>query len=174
VYSAATSQELIETIVFGAMWGLGSVTFGIGTNIVGNSLGFSIILGLTSTLGSGIVMVALHPKEVTSPEGIYNWVALCVTVFGLVILGYAGIKKEQDQERASSAGLLQKERMTSDDDKPSFVVGLLVCLLSGALSPCLNLSLSFGHPIQVPPSPFTCSCCLGGASSEWAPTQSYP
>ena len=35
--------------------GMGSVAFGIGTKIVGNSLGFSIILGLTSTLGNAIV-----------------------------------------------------------------------------------------------------------------------
>ena len=77
VYSAATSTEIFETVVFGAAWGLGSVTFGVGTSMVGNSLGFSIILGLTSTLGSGIVLVARHPKEVTSPEGIF--VSLCPT-----------------------------------------------------------------------------------------------
>ena len=76
-----------------------------------------------------------------------NWVALAVTVVGLVVLAYAGVKKEREQERYRSAGLLQKS-YTEAAEKPSFVVGLMVCLLSGALSPMLNLSLSFGKPIQ--------------------------
>ena len=55
IYAAASNILIAKIIVFGAMWGMGSVAFGIGTKIVGNSLGFSIILGLTSTLGNAIV-----------------------------------------------------------------------------------------------------------------------
>eukprot|EP01049_Picozoa_sp_SAG25_P022965 SAG25_NODE_9484_length_370_cov_1.324723_1_plen_62_part_10 len=44
VYAAATTGEIIEVVIFGACWGLGSTTFGLGCDMVGNSLGFSIIL----------------------------------------------------------------------------------------------------------------------------------
>ena len=47
-------------------WGIGSTLFGVGTNAVGNSLGFSLILGLTATLGSAIVLVVLHPNDIAT------------------------------------------------------------------------------------------------------------
>ena len=100
-----------------------------------------------------------------------NWVALAVTVVGLVVLAYAGVKKEREQERYRSAGLLQKS-YTEAAEKPSFVVGLMVCLLSGALSPMLNFSISFGKPIQA----LTMNTTIHGhpvkhldANSPWGP-----
>ena len=64
---------MLRRVCGGCLQGLGSVTFGLGTAAVGNSLGFSIILGLPATLGSGIVLVVQHPEEIWTPVGICNW-----------------------------------------------------------------------------------------------------
>ena len=48
---AADVGKLILTSFFGIGWGIGSQLFGIGIHMVGNSLGFALILGFAATLG---------------------------------------------------------------------------------------------------------------------------
>lgn len=44
VYQTAPSEAKIYAAGFGLLWGVGSVMFGQGVDIVGNALGFAIIL----------------------------------------------------------------------------------------------------------------------------------
>lgn len=97
IYQAARTQDLVLTLLFGFLWGCGSVCFGAGTDMVGNSLGFAIILGLTSALGSAIPLVALHPSEIGSQEGICTWIGLVIVAVGLYLLAVAGSRKEKEQ-----------------------------------------------------------------------------
>ena len=62
-------QDLGIVALFGAGWGCGSITFGLGTFMVGNSLGFSIILGLTCTLGGTVVLLVQDAGQVRSRPG---------------------------------------------------------------------------------------------------------
>jgi L-rhamnose-H+ transport protein len=148
IYETAETKDIVLTAVFGAGWGLGSTLFGVGTNAVGNSLGFSIILGLTATLGSAIVLVALHPKDIATREGHYTFAGLAVTMVGLACCGYAGSRKEREQVEAENESRLLKIEENASGGEPKqipFCVGMVICLLSGALSPMLNLGLAFGN-----------------------------
>lgn len=114
IYETSEGRDIVLAGVFGAGWGLGSTLFGVGTNAVGNSLGFSIILGLTATLGSAIVLVALHPKHIETKEGYYTFAGLAVTIVGLACCGYAGSRKEREQAEADKEErLLKIEESTS-------------------------------------------------------------
>eukprot|EP01043_Picozoa_sp_COSAG02_P016608 COSAG02_NODE_735_length_17872_cov_20.966860_6_plen_457_part_00 len=108
IYETAKATDIVLTALFGAGWGIGSTLFGVGTNAVGNSLGFSIILGLTATLGSAIVLVALHPHDIATKEGYYTFGGLAVTVVGLACCGYAGARKEREQSEAEKEDRLLK------------------------------------------------------------------
>lgn len=44
VYRDASISAVIYSVGFGFLWGIGSVLFGLGVAIVGNALGFAIIL----------------------------------------------------------------------------------------------------------------------------------
>ncbi|KAA0160118.1 hypothetical protein FNF28_05546 [Cafeteria roenbergensis] len=101
VYAGAPQSAYLATILFGGSWGLGSVTFGIGTTMVGNSLGFSIILGMTAVLGSVIPLVVLNPDKIATPAGYADFAALAVAAVGLAMLGWAGMLRER--ERAAAA-----------------------------------------------------------------------
>jgi len=177
VYSAAYATHGISVFakvaLFGAGWGLGSVTFGLGTNIVGNSLGFSIILGATAAFGSLIPLLVNHPDDVGKPVGEVNFLSLFVTVLGLAVLAYAGVVKEAEQQQGKtetiesivapgkpkykrvSDSLLQVgdtgrgsvEAPAAEAAPPSLTTGLLFCAMSGTFSPMLNLALAFGQPI---------------------------
>jgi len=44
VYSDSPTSAVLYALMFGFLWGWGSVCFGLGADAVGNSLGFSLIL----------------------------------------------------------------------------------------------------------------------------------
>lgn len=44
VYSSAPPKDVGLAVGFGALWGMGSVAFGVGVDAVGAALGFSLIL----------------------------------------------------------------------------------------------------------------------------------
>lgn len=91
-------------LLFGAGWGGGSVTFGLGVAVVGNSLGFSLILGLCATLGSIIPLLVFHASDAAKKTGIFDFIALSITIAGLVLVGYAGTLKSAEQHAAKEHG----------------------------------------------------------------------
>ena len=64
---------LTETACFGFLWGVGSQLFGVGIALLGNSLGFALILGLVATVGSIVPLLALHTREAASTQGVWNF-----------------------------------------------------------------------------------------------------
>lgn len=166
VYSEVAGSKILLVAVFGSLWGIGCQLFGLGISMVGNSLGFALILGLAATLGSVIPLVALHPDEVGSRSGIFNFTGLGLAIIALVATAIAGVRKEQDSQ-AAARQLIQEARLvpkgpdnnegnnasTDDDgaqtkDKASFTTGVFVCVFSGVFSACLNLANSFGKEIS--------------------------
>lgn len=178
------THVLVEVAVFGLLWGVGSVLFGVGVNAVGNSLGFALILGLTATLGSVIPLLVFHIDEVGSAQGLCNWIALALTIIGLALCGKAGALKEKglaemfDEDiyqfvqsnsssretsrgvsRSGSESRLLSGMSESDSENVlntssampestmSLGAGVTVCLLSGVLSSCLNLAVTFGEAL---------------------------
>eukprot|EP01147_Barroeca_monosierra_P002829 gene2829-8146_t len=172
VYQDAPAAAIAKATGMGVIWGVGSTLFGLGVHAVGNSLAFSIILGLTSGLGAAIPLVSLHPSDVSSKEGISTWVGLGIIIIGLIFVGKAGQMKEKEQyqllemtpvledcitERQSIQdqhnGYSNQEDTISPSAKsvsprPSFAIGLVICLFSGLFSPALNFGLTFGSDIK--------------------------
>lgn len=137
VYSGTPWAVLLLVAVFGAGWGMGSTLFGLGISMIGMALGFAIINGLTSCLGSLIPMLALHPSDLNTPKGHVLLTGLAVVLVGIIICARAGALRDRDREAASPTGV-----------KGAFAAGFLICIFSGILSPMLNIGFSFGEPIQ--------------------------
>jgi L-rhamnose-H+ transport protein len=137
VYSGTAPSLLLLITVCGAGWGIGSTLFGLGISRIGMALGFSIILGMTSCLGSLIPMLVLHPADLNTHNGHVLLCGLAVVVVGIVICARAGALRDRDHEAVSNSGV-----------KGAFAAGFLICIFSGILSPMLNIGFSFGEPIQ--------------------------
>ena len=69
-------------------------------------------------------------------------------IVGLVFLAKSGFMKDREQSDGTITPLLLKEDPFAPADPPpkktSFKTGLLICLLSGILSPMLNFMVAFG------------------------------
>ncbi|MFQ5684678.1 MAG: L-rhamnose/proton symporter RhaT, partial [Candidatus Binatia bacterium] len=139
VYQQSEVRAVVLAIIFGAGWGAGSVLFGLGVERIGMALAFAIILGLTAALGSLVPMMVLHPEEVITAKGGIITAGLGVVLAGIFLCARAGQLKQ--------AALVAQESAASMSPAKTFGSGLLICVLSGLLSPMLNFSLAFGEGI---------------------------
>src|SRR5215217_2232522 len=100
------SSTLLYTYIFGLLWGIGGLTYGLGVRYLGVSLGSSIILGLCMVFGALIPSVYYNffPKEgkdsfsdmLNSGWGLTVIAGLVVCVIGIIVCGRAGTMKEKE------------------------------------------------------------------------------
>jgi L-rhamnose-H+ transport protein len=138
VFASTPAATIAAVALFGFGWGCGSTLFGLGISRVGMALGFAIILGMTSPLGSLLPLAILHPDQLWTPKGEHLFVGLGIVIVGIILCAIAGAKREREQKSAA-AGAPEAGR-----ERSSFLAGLLICIASGILSPMLNFSFTFG------------------------------
>src|SRR5439155_24477468 len=132
VYAPTPMPVLVRIASFGLCWGIGSVLAGLGMNLLGIGLGMAIILGLSASLGSLIPLLILTPQQLYTHQGRVYLVGTVIMLAGIGICARAGMLRD-----AANKGGLSISR------KP-FLVGFVVCCLSGLFSSALNFSYSFG------------------------------
>ena len=113
------SSTLAYTYLFGLLWGIGGLTYGLGVRYLGVALGSSIILGLCMVFGALIPSVYYQffneeGKDTISAIAGSNWGltvlgGLVVCVIGIIICGKAGIMKEKQINADDSSALVKKE-----------------------------------------------------------------
>lgn len=123
------------TILFGALWGVGGLTFGLGMRYLGVALGQSIGLGLCSGLGA-ILGPVLTGKAASLTMAVI--IGVIVTIIGIAIIGIAGAMK--------AASLPEEERKKAVKDF-NFGKGIVIAVICGLMSACFNIGLSFGEEL---------------------------
>lgn len=136
IYSS-NSVASLQAIGYGALWGVGGLTFGLSMRFLGIALGQSVALGTTAALGT--LIPSMINCELFSPKGLILLLAVAVTLIGIALVGYAGSLRsknmsEEEKRKAIKDFALKK--------------GLLIALLSGVMSACFNLGLNAGIPIR--------------------------
>ena len=145
------------TMVYGALWGVGGLTFGLSMCYLGVALGQSIALGTCAALGTLLAPIFTgHAADLTAAV---VW-GVVVTLVGIAIIGFAGHMK--------SASLSEEAKREAVKDF-NFTKGITVALLAGFMSACFNIGLAQGADLQfegVNPMfvslPATCLVTLGG------------
>lgn len=144
--SAAT---LGWTFCFGALWGVGGLTFGLTMRYLGMSLGMGIALGYCAAFGTLLppivkafvpaIPVAQTIGEIaaTTP-GRITLVGVAVCLLGIGIAALAGLNKEREMPAA------EKKKAIAEF---SFTKGILVATFSGVMSACFAFALTAGNPI---------------------------
>lgn len=165
IISQAGGSVLGYTFLFGILWGIGGLTYGLGVRYLGVSLGSSIILGLCMVFGALIpsIYYDLFPsagKDTFSAMIGHQWgltvlMGLALCVVGIIICGKAGTRKEKELSKAAFLKQLEKDPLKPATDSHGMVVstefkfglGLLVSIISGVLSACFNFGLEAGKPM---------------------------
>ena len=143
LFSAAPSFNIWMTLLFGVLWGVGGLTFGLSMRYLGVALGQSIALGTCAALGTIMGPVLLNiffpEQDPLSKLTMAVIVGVAVTLIGIAVIGVAGAMK------ASSLSEEEKKEAVKDFNFPK---GLLIALLAGFMSGCFNVGLEFGKDIN--------------------------
>ena len=143
LFAGADSFRLSMTVLFGILWGVGGLTFGLSMRYLGVALGQSIALGTCAAGGTilGPVLLNAFFPELNALSSLTAAVIIgvVVTLIGIAVIGVAGAMK--------SATLSEEEKKAAVKDF-NFPKGIVIALLAGVMSGCFNVGLEFGKDIN--------------------------
>jgi len=139
------------TYFFGAMWGLGGLTFGLSVRYLGMSLGMGVALGYCAAFGTLVPPIAKSlfstiPVDsslgdiMSSLPGLITLAGVGVCLVGILIAALAGLQKERE---------MPEEEKRKSIAEFNFKKGLMVATFSGIMSACFAFGLTAGNPIGV-------------------------
>ena len=140
ILAAAPGKSLLWTFLFGAIWGVGGLTFGLTMRYLGIALGYAIALGLCAAFGTLVppIFNGELMSIITSRSGQVILLGVLVCLGGIALSGKAGMLKEQE---------LTDEEKKESVQEFSFVKGVFVALVAGVLSAAMAYAFAAGKPI---------------------------
>jgi len=140
VLREAPASSLAWSYAFGAMWGVGGLTYGLTMRYLGMSLGVAVALGYCAVFGTLMPPIfngqIVEVVRTLSGITILGGVAVCVA--GIAVSGLAGRSKERE---------LTEEQRKATIREFSFVKGLVVATFSGIMSASMSYGFAAGKPI---------------------------
>ncbi len=126
---AAGAATVWAGAAYGFGWGIGAILFGYGVTLAGMSVGFAIIMGINTAVGSILPFVVKARGQLLTPGGVVILAGIAGCVIGVAVCGRAGALREYKKDLA--------------DQPRGFGVAVLICVASGVLSSCANLGFAF-------------------------------
>lgn len=138
VYRYVAGRELLAPLIFGLLFGVSLVTFGLSASSIGVVIAYAVGLGLNSVCGSLIPLAVLDPEALLHRQGILIVISLALLLLGLFLYAVAGRRRERE-ENARTGGVAWGR----------LGIGLALAIVSGVFGASLNLGFAFsGHIIQ--------------------------
>jgi L-rhamnose-H+ transport protein len=148
ILSSASADSTLFTFLMGLLWGIGGLTFGLSMRYLGMSLGMAIALGYCSVFGTlipplfyditGQVGEVRFSDLLVRASGLTTLLGVGVCLLGILLCGWAGMRKEKDMTAGESTGAVPEF---------NFFKGLGVASVSGILSACMAFGFATGKPI---------------------------
>ena len=141
ILHAAPRSSIFYALLWGALWGVGGLTFGLAIRYLGIALGYAIALGLCTAFGTlippiydGSIHSIIHEA---SGQIILAGVVLCLVA--VTVNGLAGLSKEKE--------VTPEEKAEAGELDFSFAKGLAVAVFAGIMSSFFAFGLKAGAPI---------------------------
>lgn len=142
------SSTIRLTYILGIMWGIGGLTYGLGIRYLGMSLGNSVLLGITSLVGSlGLPILRnigslgeilpvgdSFTDMLSTTSGQIILFGILVLMFGIVLCGKAGLMKDKELANVKE-GVNVEFKLTT---------GLIIAVISGILSAFFSFGIDAG------------------------------
>ncbi len=129
-----------KVYLFGALWGIGGLTFGLSVRYLGMSLGYAVALGFCAAFGT--LVPPLADGEIGalfgSASGLSILAGVAVCLAGIAVCGYAGIRKERELTEGE-----KKETVAEF----ALAKGVMVAMFAGVMSACMAFAFKEGKPI---------------------------
>lgn len=133
IISNSPANAIALAMLFGFLWGIGGILFGVSIPYVGISLTYGIVMGLASSVGSLIPLFQIE-GAMESPAFPFVIGGVLVMLIGVAITALAGVQRDRAKNEESGAG-------------KNIGKGLLIACASGVLSALLNVGFANATPI---------------------------
>jgi L-rhamnose-H+ transport protein len=153
-YSSMEPSLLLKVALFGAMWGIGNVSYGLTMRHLGMSLGIGIAIGVTLVAGT-LVPPLLHGEGAllfTTHSGLFTMAGVFVALIGVALVSYAGHQKEV--------------QLGSEVKEFNVKLGLLLAVMCGIFSSGMSFAIDAAKPMEA-------AAKLLGVNSLYAALPSY-
>jgi len=141
VYSAVEPSKLLPVLIFGFLWGLGSMTLGLSFAFIGLSLAYALNYGAQIITGSLLPMAIFNPKDIATEHGAVILAGVAVCVVGVVLAARAAMLKEASTRQAGGAP------DAAAAAKPRMLIGVLIGVVSGILCACWAVASGYAGPV---------------------------
>jgi L-rhamnose-H+ transport protein len=140
VLRGAPTSSLLLSYLFGILWGIGGLTFGLSMRYLGLSLGYALALGACAAFGTVIppIFDGKLPALLATASGGTILLGVLVCLAGISVCGLAGIRKERELPEA------EKRKTVEEFD---FGRGVWVAIFAGVMSACMAFGIAAGKPI---------------------------
>ena len=137
---AAPRSSLMWCYLFGVLWGIGGLTFGLTMRYLGIALGMAVALGFCAAFGT--LMPPLFDGKfgelLSSTSGLTVLAGVLACLVGIGISGAAGMSKEAELSPEAKAVAVKEF---------DFKKGMVVAVFAGVMSSCFAYGLAAGRPL---------------------------
>lgn len=131
--ASAPGTAVTAALAFGFAWGFGAISFGQSVESLGVSIANSLVIGLSSALGS-LVPLALSGQLNFGAKQAVLFAGIAAFLVGVVLCAQAGLMRDRNQATPGA--------------KPS-MRGYLFATAAGIMSAIFNIGFTLAHPIAV-------------------------
>lgn len=135
-YASLDSAVIWKAFLFGCMWGIGNVNYGLTMRYLGMSLGIGVAMGVTLVVGT-LIPPLVHGQFLfllTTRSGLFTVAGVMLAVIGVAIVAAAGRRKEQLLGKAVEQFDLRK--------------GLILALICGVFSSGMSFAIDCAEPVR--------------------------
>jgi L-rhamnose-H+ transport protein len=132
ICSTMTLQHWLMPVLFGFLWGLGSMTLGRSFAFIGLSLAYALNYGMQIAFGMLAPSLIFNASVFGKTQGALIILGAAVCIVGVVISGRAALMKEASQQS------------TEKTQKKNMPMGIFVAVLSGILCACYAVASGYG------------------------------
>ena len=137
VTNAGGAMVAWKVMGYGALWGVGGLTFGLSMRYLGVAMGQSLALGTCSAFGT-LIPALLKGDNLFHGDGLILLIGVSIAIAGIAVIGYAGSLRDKN--------MTEEEKRKAVKDF-ALKKGILIALLAGVMSACFSLGLEAGAPI---------------------------
>lgn len=130
-YSQVSTGIFISIILLSILWGIGNLLWGISISKIGMALGFSLLIGITTLVGSILPFFMGGMDKLGTSGGLVIMGGILVIMLGIIANGKAGLMREANENDGAEDGKKKASAMR---------VGIIMCVIGGLCAAGFNLS----------------------------------
>jgi L-rhamnose-H+ transport protein len=133
VLAAAPAGALAAALGFGFAWGFGAIAFGRSVDALGVAIANSVVIGLSSALGS-LVPLVMGGRVQPTPRILTLFAGVAAFLAGVALCGAAGLARDRASAGRASA--------------PAPLKGYFFAVAAGVMSAVFNIGFTLALPIS--------------------------